>query len=180
MDCKTGFSLKHSYGSIDFTLEAHGIDKAGELGDYIVSGGTRLGETEAVRKLSIAPAGDSTKQTCASSFTFGDVSMSITIDFDLNVEVTNRNLNDIVTEFMLLAWTAYGKITGNQRSLGKKASMTVITADVDKILELVSAQSSNGYSAAAAGSPGNGRNGRQQHQQPRQRPRAKAGSSRQR
>lgn len=161
---------KYSFGSISVKVMVDGdVSKPDKFCDYLLANAAAIGEIEALRKLDNGTReGKGTSQTCTNEITFGAISIKLELGFELASEVSNRTLNDIVSEIMLLLWTAYGSFMGNQRGTGQKTHQAVLST-INQVLEVTAPQASDGRSHMAQ--PGHG-------QRPSARNRSKAGSRR--
>lgn len=129
--------LKFSFGTITVNVGVSGdVSKAAEFCDYMLASAAGISEIEALRRLQDGDRSNGgTKQTCRNEITFGAISIKLQLGFELKAEVSNRTLNDIVTEINLLLWTAYGSFMGNKGGLGRRTTHQAVLANIAQVLE---------------------------------------------
>lgn len=147
-----------SFGKITVKVGVSGdVTKAPEFCDYMLASAAGIGEILALRKLQDGDrTNGGTKQTCRNEITFGAISISLELGFELAATVSNRTLNDIVTDINLLLWTAYGSYMGNKGGLGKRQTANAVLDNITSVLEMHAGQPVSHNGKARTAQPGRG------------------------
>jgi hypothetical protein len=129
---------RFSFGSLRIKVGVDGnVDSPEALCDHMLATAATIGNVESLRSLNGRNKnGSSLEQTCTTTCTFGEISMSVEIGFKLAHQVSLRTLNTIVFgEILPRIWEAAGIYLGNQKA-PRRQSHSAVLSSIDNALSL--------------------------------------------
>jgi len=98
--------LDYTFGQIGLSVEVNGnVDRPTEVVNHLVSALTAATCVQVIHQgissLANHQQGDATRQKCAQEISFGEITVKVELNFDLNHHVSKRQLNDMVFTYIL-------------------------------------------------------------------------------
>jgi hypothetical protein len=136
-------TLNYSFGDIEIKVSVDGnIDRGICLEDRMLSAMLVAAgaEVEEHSIMGYQSTESSMRQTCSSTVHFGELHLTVDLDFNLKQHVSKRTLNTIVFSVILpKAWETAGKYLGDSRVLTQKSHRNVLNG-IDDVLASSSGQ----------------------------------------